>query len=86
MSQLDLTQVRPLVTEARRLADQLTLSFEVRQELDAELTTIEAQLDSPRAKHGTIRSSLKVVGQVLTLASTSAAAEELLKMLGNIHF
>ena len=61
--------------------EKLVLNEEARNELKADIDTIESQINSPKPKHSIIREGIKSVRNILEGAAGSVLAAELLKML-----
>lgn len=61
----------------------LNLSSEAKQELNAEVTTANAQAESPKPKHSIIRESLSSIRRILEGAGSGMAAQ-LLTQLGTL--
>lgn len=76
------TQAIAAFTEAIRAAmEELRLSKESQAELEAEITTIQAQLNSPKPKGGVVRACLTSAKTILEGAMGNVAAAPLLAQL-----
>lgn len=78
--EIDLTALAELVRQLRIDLVDLNLSSAGASELTAELTTIEAQLQSPKPKLSILQEGLRSVRQILEGATGSVAAHFLLQL------
>jgi hypothetical protein len=64
-SNVNLDEVKALVAKVRRVATELDLAPAQRDEISAELTTIDTQVASPKPKAGIIKQSLGSIRAIL---------------------
>lgn len=76
--------IRAFVDEFRRRMPELQLSPEIQSEATADLTTIDAQLESPKPKPGILRESLQSLRTILEGAAGNAVASEIFPKLAPI--
>jgi hypothetical protein len=77
----DLEAIRRFAAEVRAVETELGLSPDARQDLDAELATLEAQLRSRTPKRSVLQSALDTTKDILKSAPGQAAVAELIKQL-----
>lgn len=73
--------VRKFVSRVRAMETELGLSADAKQDLDAEIATLEAQTNSRSPKRSVFRAVAESVGNILKSAPAQAAAVELAKDL-----
>ena len=81
----DYETIRGFIEELKKNTEKFELSADSKEEFNAEIATIEAQLNSPRPKTIIVKESLKTVRTVLESASGSAAGQMLIE-LGKLVF
>jgi hypothetical protein len=79
-SALDLVAVRSFVQTIRQTLDALALDPEHRREAEAELSTVESQIESPKPKSSIIREGLGSLWRILEGAGGTIAAQLLLEL------
>ena len=77
---LDTEAVRMLTSLVRDSLDSLGLTLEKRREMEAELRTIDAQLESPNPKSSIIREGLQSIRRILEGAGGRVAGHILLEL------
>jgi hypothetical protein len=82
---LDLGRIRELLTELEAHAPSLALSEDDAAQLQADLATVKAQVNSPRPNNRTIREHLLSVRAILENTAGGLAAGGLLELLQHIH-
>lgn len=80
IQQLDISAVCRFIAELRKQRKKLNLSEDSENELDAELKTVEAQVESPKPKTGVIRESLNSIKRILEGAGGGIAAQILMQL------
>lgn len=83
-TKLDPAKVAEFVVELRSRQKELRLEVDERDELESELKTIEAQVNSPKPKDSILRESLESVRRVLEGATGNLIASGLLNHLGRL--
>lgn len=83
IQQFDTSAVHSFITELQQNLSQLNLKAEIEQELQAEIQTVQAQVDSPKPKNSVIRECLGSIKRVLEGAGGGVAAQ-LLMQLGSL--
>lgn len=78
---VDITAVTNIVKEIRENQKSLEITGEDEKELESELQTLEAQLSSPKPKHGMINEGLKTIRRIMESAGGGVAAQILIKLL-----
>jgi len=78
---IDLQALQEFITALKVRADDLPLTGDARAELDAEIATMEAQLQSPKPKAAVFREALRTLRSLLEGLASSVAATELLRLL-----
>lgn len=78
--QFDLSELRSFIEELRQQLGKLNLERHIEQELQAEVTRVEAQLSSPKPKEGVIRESLSSIKRMLEGAGGALVAQLLLRL------
>lgn len=78
--------LQDLVTTIRSQIHELNLEEDQTSELEAYLSTIEAQIRSPSPKRGTISEALASVRRILEAAAGQAAASALIEMLTRLSW
>jgi hypothetical protein len=84
--ELNLENVRDFLHQLEAATPALNLPVEESRELTAEVTTLKAQIESPRPKKHIIREGLHSVRTILEGAGGNLAAAGLLDALQHIHF
>jgi hypothetical protein len=79
-SSINLDDVKALVAKVKRAASEIDLAPEQRNELSAELTTIDTQVASPKPKTGIIKQSLSSVRTILEGAGGNVVATLLVEL------
>ena len=81
--------MKGVLEEVKSTLDELSLSDDAKAEAVAELATIQAQLQSPRPKRGTIRESLQAVlrflepiAQKVAVTAATTHLPDLVKKIG----
>ncbi len=77
----DLAEIAKFIASLKKQASDLPLTPEARAELDAEISTAEAQIGSPKPKVAVLRESLHSIRNILEGVSASVIATELAKYL-----
>lgn len=77
----DLKKVIEFIKELKLSFNELEIGDEEKNELKADIGSIESQISSPKPKHSIIREALKSIKNILEGAAGSMLAYELLKML-----
>jgi hypothetical protein len=86
ISEVDRGSVQELVEKLRAVLPEAGLAQVDRHQAEAELATVEAQLNSPRPKRSFVRSSLETVRDLLEpIASISSRSAELAEALEQLH-
>jgi hypothetical protein len=83
---MNLASVQDFLRDVEQSAPALNLPITESQELAAEITTIRAQLQSPKPKQDIIREGLRSIRTILEGAGGSLTATGLLNALQHIHF
>jgi capsule polysaccharide export protein KpsE/RkpR len=82
--QTDLAAVASFAAELRKQIDTLGLPADTRSEIDADLTTVEAQSKSPKPRVPIIKEALKSIRSVLENAACSAAGAALPVLIAEV--
>lgn len=77
----DLEAIRSFAVSVRASESELGLSSDARQDLDAEIATLEAQMRSRTPKRSVLNSALETTKGILKSAPAQAAVAELIKQL-----
>jgi hypothetical protein len=72
-----LDAIREVLGEIRDVLGSIELEDDSERELESDLATVEAQLGSPRPKHGILREALSSTRSILEGAAGGAAAPQL---------
>jgi hypothetical protein len=83
---IDFGSLRDFVSQLEKAAPQLGLPVEESRVLTADITTLKAQVDSPRPKRQIVRESLHSVRTIVEGAGGSLAATGILDALAHMHF
>jgi len=83
---IDVGCLRDFVSQLEKAAPQLGLPAEESRVLTADITTLKAQVDSPRPKRQIVRESLRSVRTILEGAGGNLAASGILDALQHMHF
>jgi hypothetical protein len=78
---LDLVELRKIITSLKGALDGLELERDVKDELIAEIRTLESQTDSPKPKASILRESLISVRKILESAAGNLLASGLLSQI-----
>jgi len=81
VQKFDINALREFVEEIKRKWNELVLAQEVKQELQAEIQTLEVQLASPKPKRSIIRKSLMSIRRILESAGGGLAAQLIMQKL-----
>ena len=81
---IDLGTVRDFVSRWEALKEDLDLEPGDAAEAEAEIATLDAQVQSPKPKHAVIRGSVRVLQELLTATGGGVAATELLNLAHHI--
>lgn len=79
VQQADLPTIRTFLVSLQSQIEELRLSHESRRELDSDIETALAQVESPKPKHGIIRESLSSIRRILEGAGGGLAANLLME-------
>jgi hypothetical protein len=82
---LNLDRVREIVTEFEARASSLELSEDDAAQLQADIATVKAQINSPRPNRRTIREHLLSVKAILENTAGGVAAGGLLELFQHVH-
>jgi hypothetical protein len=85
MEDLNLDRVREIVTELVARAPSMELPEDEAAQLQADLATVTAQVNSPRPNHRTIREHLLSMKAILENTAGGVAAGGLLELFQHIH-
>jgi hypothetical protein len=83
-SSLEVQHVQNFLNQLRNELPDLGLSAEDREVAEAQIATVDAQLDSPRRSETIIRESMKTLRSILEGVAGSAAAAQLLQQLDHL--
>lgn len=83
-STMDLTALQSFVSGVRKALDQLKLQPGPKQQLSADLKSVEAQLTAPEPKTSVIRECLRSARNILEGCAGSMVAHELLQSLAQL--
>jgi hypothetical protein len=72
-----LDAIREVLGDIRDVLGSIELEDDAQRELESDMTTVEAQLDSPRPKYGILREALSSTRSILEGAVGGAAAPQL---------
>lgn len=79
IQQFDINALKEFLKTISEKLDELAVAPDKRQELDAEIKTLEAQAKSPNPKHSVIKDCLASVRRILEAASGGVAAQLITK-------
>lgn len=82
---ISIPDIRDFISELKKATPELDIPDEQKSELEAEISTLEAQVNSPKPKKQIIRESLHSVRAILEGAGGALAATGLLDILSHIH-
>jgi hypothetical protein len=83
---INIGEIGEFIERFKAALPELNLGEEQKNEAEAELKTVEAQVKSPKPKHFIIREGLKSLRSILEGAAGGAIAAELLKVIPHIPF
>jgi len=77
---IDIEPILKFIAEIRDRLSELELTSDIKEELNAELNTVDAQAKSPKPKPSIIRESLSTIRRILEGASGAIAVELLISL------
>lgn len=80
INQFDLDAVKDFLHDLQSQINKLNLKEDLKQEMEAEVKTVEAQISSPKPKHNVIRESLSSIRSILEGAAGSLTAQLLARL------
>jgi hypothetical protein len=84
-SEINIEGIRDFLGRLKEVTSELDLPDEKERELKAEISTLEAQVDSPKPKRQIIRESIHSIRAILEGTGGALAATGLLDILQHIH-
>ena len=84
LPQHDQTQLRSFLQELEKSLDKLPVSLKEKQELEAEIQTVNTQLQSPKPKESILQISLKTIKDILTSITANVYTTPLIEWLNNM--
>lgn len=79
---LDLNSISKFISELKQNLNTIEVENKKRQELEADIQTVESQIGSPEPKQGIVRESLNSIRRILESASGSAVGQLLTNVGG----
>lgn len=84
-SEISLGDVRDFLSQLEKIAPTLNLAEDADQELQAEIVTLKAQVESPKPKKRIIQESLSSIRSILEGTGGALAATGLLDIFPHVH-
>ena len=82
--EFDIEQLAKLIEALRNTIDAVGVDKDGKEELDSEISTLEAQIKSPKPKHSIIGETLASIRRILEGASGNLVASGLLNQIGTL--
>lgn len=82
---IDLGKIREIITELEKRAPTLELPEDDAAQLQADIATVNAQVNSPRPNHNTIRDHMLSIKAILEHTAGGMAAAGLRDLFQHIH-